>query len=69
MYAGVGPGGATAEFELNGDVIPATSGTALPYSTKNTTTIWGGAGQVGVQYLLPCDLRFAICDLRFAICD
>ena len=62
IYAGAGPGGATAEFKLNGDVIPATSGTALPYNTKNTTTIWSGAGQVGVQYLLPS--RFAI-DLSY----
>ncbi len=53
LYAGVGPGGATAEFKLNGDVLAATSTYSMPVNMKTQTILWGGAAQVGVQYLLP----------------
>ena len=53
LYAGVGPGAATAEFRLNGDVLPATSTSYIPVNRRTETTLWGGAGQIGVQYLLP----------------
>jgi len=62
LYAGVGPGGATAQFKLNGDVLPATSTTSIPVNINTSSTVWGGAGQVGVQYLLPN--RFTI-DLSY----
>lgn len=62
IYGGVGPGGATASFKLNGDNFPATSSTSIPVNLQTQTTLWGGAAQVGVQYLLPN--RFAI-DLSY----
>ena len=53
MYAGAGPGFANVQVELNGSYLPATSLVFTPINTKSSTTIVGGAAQVGFEYMLP----------------
>lgn len=53
MYAGVGPGWATVEVNLNGDLLPPNSLSFLPENISQTKTIVGGAAQVGFEYSLP----------------
>ncbi len=53
MHAGVGPGWATVEVNLNGQLLPPNTLTFIPENTSQTKTIIGGAAQVGFEYSLP----------------
>ena len=53
VHGGVGPGWATVQDNLNGDVLPPSSLTFIPGNMSKSKTILGGAGQVGVEYMLP----------------
>ena len=62
LYSGVGPGLGNAKLNLNGDTLPIGATTAQQASLSSLTNAWGGAGQVGIQYLLPN--RFSV-DLSY----
>ena len=53
LYAGAGPGAANTRVKLNGQLITVGAPYALTSTIEKTKTLWGGAGQVGAQYLLP----------------
>ena len=53
VYGGIGPSIINVSAELNGDVLQAGSITLQPVNITNNKTIWGGAGQVGFEYMLP----------------
>ena len=62
LYGGVGPGMGNAQLKLNGATLPIGISNALQTKLSSTTNAWGGAGQIGAQYLLPN--RFSI-DLSY----
>ncbi len=51
-HAGVGPAWATVQMNLNGDELPPSSLTFIPLNKKTSKTMIGGAGQVGIEYML-----------------
>lgn len=53
VYGGLGPSINTVSEVLNGDVLPPTSFNFLPVNITTNKTLWGGAGQIGFEYLLP----------------
>ena len=53
VHAGVGPGWANVDLQLNGSLLTATSLNATPINTTKSKTMIGGAGQVGFEYMLP----------------
>ena len=53
VYGGVGPSINTVSVELNGDMLPPTSFNFIPANITKNKTLWGGAGQVGFEYMLP----------------
>jgi outer membrane protein W len=53
VYAGAGPAINSVSAILNGDVLPATSFAFSPVNISKNKIIWGGAGQVGFEYMLP----------------
>lgn len=58
VYLGVGPSVTGLDNELRGDLLESTASTfQFSQQTKNKN-LWGGAGQVGFEYLLPH--RFAV---------
>lgn len=53
VYLGIGPSLTQLETELRGNLLPSTS-TLFQYSeTKRSKTLFGVAGQVGFDYLMP----------------
>ncbi len=53
VYLGVGPSITGVQNELRGNLLPSTS-TTFTYSEKTRSkTLWGVAGQVGFEYMLP----------------
>lgn len=53
VYGGMGPSVNTVTEELNGAVLLNTSLNFQPVNISKNHTFWGGAGQVGFEYLLP----------------
>lgn len=62
LYAGVGPSVSTVQSHLKGSTLDAYSIQPVDYYLIYNKNLWGGAGQLGFQYLLPH--RFAI-DLSY----
>jgi outer membrane protein W len=53
VYGGVGPSITDVSEQLNGDMLLPTSVVFQPTNITNNKVIWGGAGQVGFEYMLP----------------
>jgi len=64
VYSGIGPSMTDLETELRGDVLTSTSTTFQYVEKTDKKTLWGVAGQIGFEYLLP--KRFTI-DLSYNV--
>jgi len=53
VYGGLGPSITDVTEVLDGELLPASSTVFRPVNLSATKTIWGGAGQVGFEYMLP----------------
>lgn len=62
LYSGVGPGIGNTTLTLNGATLPIGATNAQQSKLLSSTVAWGGAGQVGIQYLMPN--RFSV-DLSY----
>jgi len=53
VYGGAGPSLIDVSEKLNGDFLPANSFVFQPVNITHNKVIWGGAAQVGFEYMLP----------------
>ncbi len=53
VYLGVGPSITDAETELRGNLLSSTATTFQYVETTRSKVVWGVAGQVGFEYMLP----------------
>ena len=53
VYGGAGAALFNVSAQLNGDVLPSGSFNFFPVNTQKSKSLWGGAGHVGFEYILP----------------
>ncbi|AHE67558.1 outer membrane protein [Legionella oakridgensis] len=53
VYGGIGPAMVDVAAELNAEILAPTSTTFQPVNTTHSKYLWGGAAQVGFEYMLP----------------
>ncbi len=56
IYSGIGPSLFNVSAQLNGDTLPAGTFNFFPVNLRNSKSLWGGGGHVGLAYMFPQQL-------------